>query len=514
VLRHLLTTLALCAAATAPATAQLALSTTFNGNNNGGVGGTFYFDLTVKQKTTLYALDCNFTATQGSSVGIEFWMTSDTRVGKQLDPNVWILMPGAGANATAAGPGQPTRVNLLEPLNLQPGSYGIALITIGTGHRYGNGTETYSDGFLELETGEAANGPFRGPLLQPHVWNGRLIYGPKTLKGPYVYAYDDRAGALHAFLLDKKTGAPGQLLGSPFDVSGGGVDVDGNGQTLTSDAKGTFLFASTDDGLAVLRRLPGGAVETVAGSPFAGSSDLAGVKAWESGSALFVLAVARSAGVLDVFAIDRETGAASLRSGSASIGALDGGVGITAGKRFVYVANEQDGQIRGFAIDASGALTPIPNSPFSFAGIEEPSNLVLNAKETVLAVNDCDDGDFLFATIDRTTGALILPVVLPSASSCSNVFGFTSKGTFYGGGDNVIDAFASGPTLLGSPTMPGGTIDLGLVTPKGTSIYYIDGVSLHHTPIDKRLLLPIASETATLFAIFNRQPSGMVYLAK
>jgi hypothetical protein len=286
VIRQLSTALALCIGAATPATAQLALSTIFSSNNGGDVGGTFFFDLTVTQKTTLYGLDCNFTAAVNSPVGIEFWMTPDTRVGKQLDPNVWTLLPGTGPTSLAAGVDRPTRVDLREPLDLRPGRYGIALIAIGTGHAYRDGAETYSDGFLSIETGEAANGPFRGPLHAPRIWNGRLIYGPKAVKGPYLYAYDDEAGALHGFLLDKKTGAPGQLLGSPFEVSGGGVDVEGNGQTLTSDAKGAYLFAGTDDGLAVLRRLPGGGVEPVAGSPFAGSSDLVGVRAWESGRAL------------------------------------------------------------------------------------------------------------------------------------------------------------------------------------------------------------------------------------
>jgi hypothetical protein len=78
----------------------------------------------------------------------------------------------------------------------------------------------------------------------------------------------------------------------------------------------------------------------------------------------------------------------------------------------------------------------------------------------------------------------------------------------------VIDVIASGSTLVGSPTVPAIDIDLGLVAPKGNAVYFIGVTSLHHAPIDKRLAVPIASQTTTLNEVFNDRPTGVILLAK
>jgi hypothetical protein len=512
--RSILIALALVGSA-GVASAQLALTTLFARNNSGSPGGAIYFDVEVKLKTTLLALDCNFGAAVGTPVRLEIWATEDTRVGKLGDQSLWELVATDDGSAQSAGVDQPTRVTLAKPLKLAPGRFGVALVAFDTNHHYTNVARTDSDGFLAIEMGEASNVPFDGNAFSPRSWNGRLIYGPKSVKGPFLYAYDDESGALHGFLLDKKTGVPGQLLGSPFAVSGGQVNCGGNCQTLAGDPAGRFVFAATGSGLAVLRKGLGGVLEQVPGSPFAGSSGLIGIGTWSSGNVLLVFGVANDAGLLNVFEIDPTTGAAALRPEAPSIGAPDGGIGIAVGRTFLYVVNEDEANVHGFSIDAiTGALTPTPNSPYSIPGISEPFNLALDAKQTVLAMNDCDDGDFGFATIDKLTGALLFPVVIQGASACSEVFGFSSKGVFYGGGDSVIDVIASGPTLVGSPTMPAFEIDLGVIAPKGGSVYFIGATSLHHAPVDKRLLVPIASRTTTLSEIFADSPTGTILVAK
>ncbi|MBL8900166.1 MAG: hypothetical protein JNM84_21225 [Planctomycetes bacterium] len=513
--RLALAVIALLCSVSAPALGQLALTTIFDSDESGEVGGAFYFDLTVKQKTTLIALDCNTTASASTAIGLEVWMTPETRGGKQLDPSLWSLVAEDDGTAAAAGVDRATRVTLREPLSLQPGRYGIALIASGTGHRYSQGGGTYGDGFLSIDTGEASSGAFAGTLLTQRTWNGRLIYGPSIPKGPFLYAYDDQFGAVHAFALDKKSGAPGQLLGSPFAVTGGAIDCTGNCQTLASDAKGTFLFAATAAGLAVLRKLPGGALEEVSGSPFVGASRLLGVRAWESGTLLRVLAVANPGGVLNVFAIDRASGAATLLPSPPSIGDPSGGVGLAVSKGFAYVANDEDRNVHGFSIDAAtGALTPTPGSPYALAGYSRPSNLVLDPKATTLITNDCVYGNYLYSAVDKTTGALTYLISVGSPAACTQVFGFSSKGTFYGGGSIFIDAYDVHRNSLGSTILPPGNVLLGLVEPKGTSIYAIDDRSLLHCPIDKRLLLPNLDRTTRLGSAFERPPTGLAYVAK
>jgi hypothetical protein len=497
-----------------PSSAQLALTTLFAANNGGNTGGAIYFDVEVKLKTTLLALDTNFDAAVGSPVGLEIWVTEDGRAGKLGDQSLWELVARDDGSATSAGDDQPTRINLEKALKLNPGRYGVALVAVGTGHSYTNGARTIADGFLAIEAGEASNVPFDGSPFSPRIWNGRLIYGPKSVKGPFLYAYDDDTGAVHGFLLDKKTGVPGQLLGSPFGVTGGSIGCSGNCQTLATDPKGRFLFAATNSGLAVLRKGTGGVLEEVAGSPFAGAGRLNGVGTWSSGRTLLVFCVATQAAVLNAFEIDLETGAATLRPQAPAIG-NPGAIGIAVGDDFLYVVNQSDATIHGFAIDSSsGELTPTPNSPYSIPGIDDPFNATLDAKQTLLAMNDCNDGDYGFAAIDKATGALLFPVVVRGGTTCSEVFGFSSKGVFYGGGDSVIDVITSGSTLVGSPTVPATGIDLGLVAPKGNAVYFIGSRSLHQAPIDKRLAVPIASQTTTLDTVFNDRPTGVILLSK
>ncbi|MBK9385732.1 MAG: hypothetical protein IPN34_13060 [Planctomycetes bacterium] len=499
------------------ATAQAALTTLFSQSSSGAVGGAVYFDVEVKLKTSLQALDCNFSATVGTPVGLDMYVTPDGRAGKQLDVAAWTFVSTDDGSSLAAGEDEPTRIRFPKALSLKPGRYGIALVARGTGHGFTNANASnisYADGFLALQLGEASDAPFNGTLVEERVWNGRLIYGPKTVVGPYLYTYDDVSGSVHGFLLDSKSGAPGQLLGSPFEVTGGAISCNRNCQSLVADPGGLFVFAATNAGLAVLARGAGGILEQVAGSPFAASSGLRSVAAWRSATGLQVFAVANPAGVLDVFDIDLLSGAATRRAASLSLGTGGGAGGLIAGKRFLFAANQTDSAIRGFAIDElTGDPVAMTGSPFTVPGIDEPSNLALDSKETMLAVNDCDDGDYGFLLVDKLTGELSSPLVLTGASDCSQIFGFTSKGFLYGGGDDWFDVFETGPALICSPSAPE-DVELGAIAPKGSSVYFTDGRSLMHLPIHKKYYLPIAASTGTLLDVFREDPTGMIYVAK
>ncbi|MCB9891449.1 MAG: hypothetical protein H6833_07370 [Planctomycetes bacterium] len=506
-----------CLAPAAPA--QLALTTLFAANNGGDPGGAVYFDLEVKVKTTLQALECNFGEAAGVGVGLEVYATNDTRVGKEGDPAFWDLVGIDDGMAVTAGPDVPTRIDLARPINMKPGRYGVALVAVGASHAYtnGNGTnQNHEDGFLRIEAGAAGNAPFQGGGFSPRVWNGTFIYGPKKIKGPFLYAYEDEANGIRAFLLDKKTGAPAELLDSPFPVTGGSIGCGGNCQSLAADPKGAFLFATTASGLSVHVRGPGGLLSEVPGSPFSGSSGLIGVGAWRKGKGLKVFAAANSAGVLDVFDIDPDTGMATLQPGSPTIGTGGGPVGVLVTKDFVYAVNQNDATLYGFAIDSrTGTPNPIPGSPFSFAGITDPFNVAVDPKQSVLVVNDCDDGEYAFAEIDKSTGAPLFPFLVDSPSACSEVIGFDKKGsTFFGTGDFVLDVVQSDGTVIGSPVIPTATdINLGLVDEKALAIYLIDDDSFYYLPLDKRTKLPNTANMVRL-PTFMSDPTGMVYLKK
>jgi 6-phosphogluconolactonase (cycloisomerase 2 family) len=83
------------------------------------------------------------------------------------------------------------------------------------------------------------------------------------------------------------------------------------------------------------------------------------------------------------------------------------GVTSARGGRFVYVANYTSRDIWGYRVDATGALHPLPGSPFQLG---KPPSIVLAEPSGFLyvthgAVSD-DAGVAAAYTVDPTTGAL------------------------------------------------------------------------------------------------------------
>lgn len=153
--------------------AQSPLTTLFASNNNGGVGGGIYFDLTVNVPIVITGIDVNTVGT-GS---IEVWTTPGTRTGNQTNQAVWTL--ASTGSVTAATNNVPAPLAGLAPIPLAPGSYGIAFRGVGLAHYYTNGTgsnQTYSTAELTLSAGEASNVAFVAPLFTPRVVNCSIQY--------------------------------------------------------------------------------------------------------------------------------------------------------------------------------------------------------------------------------------------------------------------------------------------------------------------------------------------------
>jgi hypothetical protein len=179
--RSTISTLLLLAAA--PAASGQCLTTLFAGNNQGSPGGAVYFDLNVQNNTSITSIEANFTQTVGSPVGMEIWTRPTTYVGSTGSSAGWTMVAVDDGLGLAAGVEQPTLLNLLSPLLLAPGDYGVAMVAIGSGNRYTNGTganQMYTDGNLTINAGAATNVPFTAPEFFPRVWNGSLCTGGST----------------------------------------------------------------------------------------------------------------------------------------------------------------------------------------------------------------------------------------------------------------------------------------------------------------------------------------------
>ncbi|MBK9385642.1 MAG: PKD domain-containing protein [Planctomycetes bacterium] len=161
------------------ASAQFSLRTLYGYDNYGNVGGAVYFDLNVTNTVRITQLDTNYLAPFGSPVGVQVYTTPGTYNGNEGNPAAWTQVGQDNGVATSQGPDVPTPLVLQAPFLLTPGSYGIALVAVGSEHAYTNGTganQSFSDANLAIALGSATNFPFAAPAFTPRVWNGEIYY--------------------------------------------------------------------------------------------------------------------------------------------------------------------------------------------------------------------------------------------------------------------------------------------------------------------------------------------------
>ena len=240
-----------------------------------------------------------------------------------------------------------------------------------------------------------AGSPFSFP---PNASIQGLATAPNSL---FLYAADV-AGSIDAFSIDSVTGVPTAIPGSPF--------ASGANYQLVVDPSGKFLYASDDDlpgGILAFTIDSTGVLTPVSGSPFAipgqtvANSEPFGIV--DSGS--FVYAALTAANQIAAFSIDSVTGALTPVPGS-PFSAGDQPTTLTSANNFLYAANWTNGSISGYSFSpTSGALTAIHGSPFGsdITTLEaDPSGKFLYAG-TSLGTLDFD--------INSATGALTPGVV-------------------------------------------------------------------------------------------------------
>ncbi|MGA3091882.1 MAG: beta-propeller fold lactonase family protein [Terriglobales bacterium] len=185
-----------------------------------------------------------------------------------------------------------------------------------------------------------------------------------TPDGQFLYGADD-SGHIFAFRLDRVTGVPTSVPGSPF--------TSGANSQLVVDPTGKFLYASEDipPGVLAFTIDQSGALSPVPGSPFAipdpstvPNSEPYGIV--DTGSFVYVALSANNK--IAAFSVDSGTGSLTRVPGS-PFPAGNSPALFALANSFLYVVNPGDGTVSGYRIDAgSGALTPVPGSPFGAGG--------------------------------------------------------------------------------------------------------------------------------------------------
>jgi len=160
------------------------LTTLFNSNNGGALGGAVYFDVTVgAADVTLNGFETN-TEDPGAFSMEVYAIEGGTFVGNEQDPAPWTLV--GTATGTASGTVDvPSPATLDAPITLLANTtYAMALVMDADhGHNYsGTGSDpapgqlNYANGDLSIDLGSGSNAPFAGPTFNPRIWNGTLVY--------------------------------------------------------------------------------------------------------------------------------------------------------------------------------------------------------------------------------------------------------------------------------------------------------------------------------------------------
>jgi 6-phosphogluconolactonase len=175
------------------------------------------------------------------------------------------------------------------------------------------------------------------------------------------------AGKIDALKADA-TGALSPVAGSPFPA--------GSNLYLTVDPLNRFVFASDDtlpgNVLAFTIDSSTGALTTVPGSPFAtnpsyvGNSQPGAIVVDSTGS--FVYTVLAATNQVAAFSILASSGALNPIPGSPFSAGKDP-IALVEVNNFLYISNAMDGTVSGYSIDATtGVLTPLVGSPFAIPG--------------------------------------------------------------------------------------------------------------------------------------------------
>jgi 6-phosphogluconolactonase len=284
----------------------------------------------------------------------------------------------------------------------------------------------------------------------------------------YVASGDNGAGEILAFAIDPTNGS----LSAPTSFSGPEVFYE-----LRSDPSGAFLYGSADGVRIYSVNSSTGALTEVAGSPFRApqvGADGGPIAVSPNGKFLFY---SDHLGNITTFSISAGTLAPN------GIVVEDDNqpyhFAVDPAGSFLYVANHSDfspegSQFSVFAIDqSSGALSPVPGSPFGFengSGGSGPAGIAIHP-----------NGNFLYSTLSnvaglegmsvaRSTGALSLTPGSPwnTTGQIPNFVSITPSGNFLyvsGTGPGAIQAFSIAPS-------GGGLTAVGTYQGAGTEIVF------------------------------------------
>ena len=205
----------------------------------------------------------------------------------------------------------------------------------------------------------------------------------------FLYAANNQDGTVSAFRIDPDTGQLTVVAGSPFTA---GTPSGTTNFSLAASPHGEFLF-STDEASTLVHAFAiqreTGALLEVPGSPFNVGAFSEGMKVSPNGR--FLVIGLKSIDAVGVFAIS-ETGDLTQVPGSPSpASGLATAVDINCANNRVFVSNAGLSVIDVFRMSLNGSLTVVPGSPFPSGATITVNALTLSADNRHLFTSDLFD---------------------------------------------------------------------------------------------------------------------------
>jgi len=328
--------------------------------------------------------------------------------------------------------------------------------------------------------------PARGSVLLLHIngASGAITLGAETPQvqntsptgiallpsKKFLYAVNSSSFADSISIFNVASDGTLALSGTPTPAGAGPNDA-------VIDPSGKYLLVTNNFGNNVSVYsidASSGALSEVAGSPFPANSSPAEILITPSGK--FVYVTNPGIGMVTAFSFSTSDGKLTQVPGAPGVpgspyssGAGAFGLAVDGSEKFLYVANPSasnpfsstTGNISGFNIDPTGALTPILGSPFTATNGKGPSAITVDPSgKFVYAVTPGSSFSIWCFTITPTNGQLVAVTNSPFSLTAGGLFALIdpSGNYFYIGSQdaNGIAGYTYDPST-GAPTAIAGS---------------------------------------------------------
>jgi 6-phosphogluconolactonase len=223
----------------------------------------------------------------------------------------------------------------------------------------------------------------------------------------FLYGSDFNSGMVFAYSIDAATGSLTALSNSPY-----ATPFFGNGGPLGMDPAGKFVFFVADpngDIVTFIRNSTDGKLTLSSAAVVQDTNQPIELVVDPSGKFLYAADHSDPSGnEISVFSIDGATGGLTPVSGSPFTFQMNSepwGMAISSTGRYLYTALSNASSVAALSVDSStGAVAPLPNSPFSTNLI--PQQLALHPSGKFLYTGNVGLGSISAFSVDAASGAL------------------------------------------------------------------------------------------------------------